>query len=398
MSLMEHGALRGLPVPDYCGGSIVNLLASIIHAFGGKSPHPGLKNLTPRTFEGVRKVVYLVVDGVGFNQLARFVNSGRGRHFFARQPCQRITTVFPTTTAAAVTSFSTGGTPAEHGVLGWHVHLHDLGLVSAILPGITRTGTAMVPSDFNLKRYLKLTSYLSPLRCHKRLLSFGNLAESRYSRAGTLWNRRGAFTTLQGMERQVSRFAKEPGQGLAYVYWPKYDTLCHKEGCHARKTMRHLEEIDLSLARLVRLLDGTRTLLFVTADHGIVEVPPKKRIDLSKVPGLLSCLAVLPSGDAREVSCFVRPRHVERFTELVQKHLSRACVCVKGEDILGSGLLGPGQPHPSLESRVGDFVLLARDDYAFVASLPHAAANFHKGNHGGLSRDEVFVPLYAITC
>ena len=125
----------GFHFPDYRGGSIVNLLSSIVHALGGASPHPPLKALEPDSFRGVSRIVNLVLDGVGHDQLNRFMAAGGGGHFFSRHPFERITTVFPSTTAAAVTTLSTGATPAEHGVLSWHLHLHDLGLVGAVLPG-----------------------------------------------------------------------------------------------------------------------------------------------------------------------------------------------------------------------------------------------------------------------
>ena len=374
----------------------MNLLSSIVHALGGASPHPALKTLDTDSFRGVSRIVYLVLDGVGCDQLNRFMTAGGGGHFFSRHPFERITTVFPSTTAAAVTTLSTGATPAEHGVLSWHLHLHDLGLVGAVLPGRTLTGTPLAANDFNLRRYLGLPSYLSSVRRHKRLLSFGALGRSPYSNAGTRWNGYGAYNTLRGMERQTVRFAREAGRGVAYVYWPLYDTLCHRKGVQAPETKRHLAEIDASLARLTSRLAGTETLLLVTADHGVVDSPPPKRIDLAAVPGLLDCLAVLPAGDGRQVSCFVRPGRVGRFHDVLDRHLAEACVCVIGEELVENGLLGPGQPHPALESRVGDYVLLAREDYAFQVTASLTKARIHKGNHGGLSSDEVYVPLYAL--
>ena len=386
----------GFHFPDYRGGSLVNLLSSIIRALGGTSPHLGLRALDEATLKGVRRIVYLVLDGVGCEQLDRFTAAGGGEHFFSRHPRQRITTVFPSTTAAAVTTLSTGAAPAEHGVLSWHLHLHDLGLVGAVLPGKTLTGTPLAEEDFNLRRYLGLPSYLSSVRRHKRLLSFGTLGRSAYSNAGTRWNGYGAYRTLVGLERQTVRFAREGGRGVAYVYWPLYDTLCHQEGVQARKTRLHLAEIDKSLERLVSGLAGTGTLLLITADHGVVDAPPPRRIELTAVPGLLDCLALLPAGDGRQVSCFVRPAHEARFREVVTRHLAEACLCITGEKLLESGLLGPGDPHPSLCNRVGDYVLLARDDYAFRVTPPLTKARIHKGNHGGLSSDEVYVPLYAL--
>ena len=389
-------AAGGFHFPDYRGGSIVNLLSSVVRALGGVSPHAPLKALDPDLFRGASRIVYLVLDGVGHDQLNRFMAAGGGGHFFSRHPFRRITTVFPSTTAAAVTTLSTGATPAEHGVLSWHLHLHDLGLVGAVLPGKTLTGTPLAGSDFNLRRYLGLPSYLSSVRRHKRLLSFGALGRSPYSNAGTRWNGYGAYNTLKGMERQTARFARQGGRGIAYVYWPLYDTLCHRKGVQARETRRHLAEIDASLGRLASRLAGTETLLLVTADHGVVDSPPPKRVDLAAVPGLLDCLALLPAGDGRQVSCFVRPGRVGRFHDVLARHLAEACVCITGEELLESGLLGPGRPHPALQNRVGDYVLLARDDYALQVKASLTKARVHKGNHGGLSSDEVYVPLYGL--
>ena len=395
--ILEHlQTAGGFHFPDYEGGSIVNLLSSIIHALGGASPHPRLKGLDSRLFDGVSRIVCLVLDGVGYNQLGRFMATGGGGHFFSSHPFERITTVFPTTTAAAVTTFSTGAAPAEHGVLSWHLHLHDLGLVGAVLPGKTLMGAPLTRDDFNLSRYLGLPSYLSSVRRHKRLLSFGTLGRSAYSNAGTRWNGYGGYKTLAGMEGQIVRFARQGGRGVAYVYWPLYDTLCHAKGVQARETRLHLAAIDESLGRLASRLAGTGTLLLITADHGIVDAPAPKRIDLTAVSGLLDCLALLPAGDARQLSCFVRPGRVERFHDVVARHLAESCVCITGEDLLESGLLGFGQRHPSLENRIGDYVLLARDDYAFRVTASLTKVRVHKGNHGGLSSDEVYVPLYAL--
>ena len=386
---------EGFCRPDYDGGSIVNLLSSIIRSRGGSSPHPELTAVDGSLFRRASKIVYLVLDGVGYNQLQRFISAGRGQEFFAKQPCVKITSVFPPTTAAAVTSFSTGTTPAEHAVVSWYLQLPDLGMVSAVLPGTTRTGTPMALPEFDLRRYLALPSYLASVSGHKRLLSYGRLGQSRYSNAGTEWDQHAAYTTLRGLEGQVRSFSAESTRGIAYVYWPKYDTLCHARGCEHRDTKSHLDEIDRSLARLAHGLSGTGTLLCVTADHGLVDTPIGRRIDLSKIPGFLDCLAVLPSGDAREVSCFVRASQAARFGDIVAEHLSEACVSITGDELLESGLLGPGRCHRALASRIGDTVLIARQDYAFLCSVPFVSAKTHKGNHGGLSADEIYVPLYA---
>lgn len=395
---IENFREQGFSRPDYSGGSLVNLLSSIIHALGGSSPHPELAGVDADLFREASRIVYLVLDGVGYNQLQRYIGAGGGEHFFAQHPYFKITSVFPPTTAAAVTSLSTGATPAEHGLVSWYLHLPDLGMVAAVLPGTTRTGTPMVPSDFDLARYLAVPSYVDSARGPKTLLSYDRLGQSRYSHAGTRWDRRAAYKTLKGLEAKVSAYVAEGKRGLAYAYWPKYDTLCHIKGCEHRETKSHLAELDLALSHMVRTLRGSGTLLCVTADHGVVDAPARKRVDLCKVPGLLDCLAAIPSGDGRQASCFVRASKAERFDDVYRQSLARACVCIAGDALLESGLLGPGRRHKALASRIGDFVLIARDDHAFLSSVPGLPVKVHKGNHGGLSPEEIFVPLYVVHC
>jgi predicted AlkP superfamily pyrophosphatase or phosphodiesterase len=185
---------------------------------------------------------------------------------------------------------------------------------------------------------------------------------------------------------------------VAYVYWPEYDTYCHGVGCYHRETRAHLGEVDQSLARLVDRLQGTDSVLFVLADHGLVDTPLKNQFDLAEVPGLYDCLAVVPSGDARQVCCFVRPAKVRRFLDIVKKHLSRACVCVSDQTLIKARAFGPGKPHPSLGGRVGDYVLIAKDGHAFSSTLPGMKGGFNVGNHGGMSEAEVMVPLYTVRC
>ncbi len=393
---MTKGRLRGFYFPDYDGGCIVNLLSSVIRAMDGHSPHRQLGGLPARQLADAKKIVYLVIDGLGVSQLQRALKQGVGKGFLGAHPFMQISSVFPATTASAVTTFASGASPVEHGVLSWYLNLHDLGVVSTILFAHTRTGMPMVPEDFDLHAYLNVPSYLDTVPVRKELLSYGHIPKSRYSQTGTAWQRRHSYKTLRGMERQIVSFARRRGRALAYAYWPGYDSLCHEVGCSHPQAVRHLKDIDRSLGRLVAKLAGTGTTLLVLADHGLVDAPSSCQVDLAQIPGFYDCLATLPSGDARQVSCFVRPSKEKAFVALVREHLADACICIPGSELLKWGAFGPGKAHPSLASRVGDYVLLARDAYAFTSTLPGRETSFNVGNHGGMSREEVLVPLYVV--
>src|SRR4051812_17482245 len=102
-------------LPDYDGGSLVNLMASIVDGCGGAARHPPLGALPPAELSSARNVVLLIVDGLGDFYLRR---RGAGSALAAgrRSP---MTSVFPPTTASAITTSYTGATPLEHGLTGW---------------------------------------------------------------------------------------------------------------------------------------------------------------------------------------------------------------------------------------------------------------------------------------
>src|SRR5512138_1463647 len=111
--------------PDYDGGSLVNLVASVVAARGGTPLHAPLKNL--RLASDARNLVLFIIDGLGDRFLARRGAGGE----LARRRRRAITSVFPSTTASAITTSYTGATPLEHGLTGWFTYFGEAGCVSA---------------------------------------------------------------------------------------------------------------------------------------------------------------------------------------------------------------------------------------------------------------------------
>ena len=115
--------------PDYAGGSLVNLIASIVAARGGRALHSPLKNLRHETLREARNLVLLVIDGLGDNYLMRRGAGGA----LARRRRASMTSVFPSTTASAITTSYTGCTPLEHGLTGWFTYFGEAGCETAAL-------------------------------------------------------------------------------------------------------------------------------------------------------------------------------------------------------------------------------------------------------------------------
>src|SRR3954463_6469021 len=117
-------------LPTYAGGSLVNLVASLVAARGGAARHRELDLMPARELSDARNVVLLIVDGLG----DRYVRQRGAGGELARRRRGALTSVFPSTTASAITTSYTGCTPLEHGLTGWFTYFGQAGCVAAALP------------------------------------------------------------------------------------------------------------------------------------------------------------------------------------------------------------------------------------------------------------------------
>ena len=140
-------------LPDYHGGSIVNLMRSIEAGLDARpcaaaSAYPELRDLPAGAIAGARNVMLLLIDGLGYDYLTRVgIGSSLAKNLKAR-----ITSVFPSTTATAVSAFLTGVGPQQHALSGWNTWLRELGCLATVLRFCPRHGGgqfAIRPAGWN---------------------------------------------------------------------------------------------------------------------------------------------------------------------------------------------------------------------------------------------------------
>ncbi len=381
-------------LPSYRDGSIVNLMQSILAGLGasgaGGGAHGPLAGLASEEVADARHVVLLVIDGLGQAQL----DAGPAP---ALRTALRdtMTSVFPSTTATAVTTFFTGLAPVEHAVTGWFMWLRELDSVVAPLPFTTRAGgiplgsLGLSPADV-----FAVPTVFERVRADGHAVQPAALVDSPYSRAHTRGASSRGFEGLEGLVHSVLDIVRDaPGRAYVSAYWPLLDTLSHEFGASSAEARRHLAEIDLHFERLRAALAGSGTLLVVTADHGFVDIRPGACLDAGSVPGLASMLARPLCGEPRLAYCHVREDRRADFARRAGEALCGAARVVDSGSMIEQGWFGLGDPHPRLRERVGDFALVMREGCAIRDRIAGERPFRHVGVHGGVAREEMRVPL-----
>ncbi len=387
MSTAEQVARR----PDYDGGSIVNLMASIVAASGGAPRYAPLEGLDTRTLTAARHVVLVVVDGLGFEFL-RASEAGDG---LRRRLVRGITTVYPPTTAAAITSFLTGLAPQQHGLTGWFVYFKELGGVVSVLPFETRLGGMPLSSaGVSAERLFGHTPIFDTLARAGHCVSPWRIAQSDFNRAHAGGARIHSYESLAELVTTVESIVRAAAvPSYVYAYWSELDHLAHVNGIASRAVQDHLAELDAAYEELLARLEGTDTLVLLTADHGFVDVAPENVVDVDDHAPLRDALRAPLCGEPRTAYCYVSPARARDFADRVAAELGERAVCVESAALVEQGYFGPGVPHPALLDRIGDYTLLMREGFAIKDTLPGESRFLPRGMHGGGTTSELFVPL-----
>jgi hypothetical protein len=359
-------------------------MSSIFSSFGSKRrKYKELKILKSKELKDKKTVILLVLDGLGYNYLKK---NGKGT-FLLSKIKGRMTSVFPGTTATAISTFNTGLAPAEHGIPGWDLFSKEIGAMIEVLRH--RDGVAdfrkiiwdkKVFSGMNVKSFLLLpkgydSEYNFIFNENYKTMPYGTLND--------------LFSKMRLIARK--KYSKRK---YVFAYWPMMDGHLHLYGTESRKAKLHLREIDKKVRDFAKSIRDTNTMMIVTADHGLNNI--KKKIILNSYPKFLDLLVFPPAGDSRVKYCFVKSGKENEFRNYVKKKLGRYCQIKKSSDLLKERYFGFPPVSKKLIERIGDYTLIAKDDCTLKYLEPGKTPNKFKGHHSGMSEDEMYVPLIVI--
>lgn len=360
--------------------------------------------------KGIDNVVLFILDGFGMSAWRRQQDEGFVKTMAKKGSVRPITTVFPSTTAAALTTFATGLTPQEHGLFEWFLYIKSLDAVIATLP----FSFASDPGRETLRGRMEPKTLFTGEPIFKGLQEAGVNTESYVSRAlaGTSYtslvhraSKKVAYSSGSDMVAQLrKRLESARGPSYHYVYWSYVDTIEHRYGPATDES--ELEAAGLSFLvqkGLIERLSGSvarRTLIIVSADHGQVPVNPGETTYLNRYRGVISRLRRLKSGgpipatgSARDVFLHVQTDKLEEAEGLLAERLEGSASVISVGDAVDQGLFGLNRPCRKFNERAGSTMILPHGNGTVWYREKPGFALAMRGHHGGLSKEEMTVPL-----
>ncbi|PYI38345.1 alkaline phosphatase family protein [Arthrobacter psychrolactophilus] len=386
--LTRQPALPG--APGYGKSSIGDVLSSAAAVLGV----PGYENVLKLPV--APRICVVLVDGLGKSQLkqrashAPFLRTVVAEDSRGEHP-RTLHAAFPSTTATSLTSLGTGVVPGLHGMVGYDVLDPRQDKVVNLLgnwdAGVDPLTWQPYGTVFEKACATVPTTTVS-------LPHFANSPTTRAALRGGSF--RGVQSKSERVEIAAEALAATP-TSLVYLYWSELDKAGHAHGVDSPAWERELEELDAGMKRLAAAVPAD-TLILLTADHGMIDVPRAARIDYSLFPELVDGVRHT-AGEPRMVHLYLEADATEESRQQLmaawlEKFGKQAWVLTR-EEAIDAGYFG--EVRDGVQARIGDVLILAREPIAFYdLRRVRLQAMDVVGQHGSITKTEREVPLLRI--
>jgi len=384
--------------PDY-QNCIVNLVSSILASFNVNTYHPPLKQLDHKNFG--KNVVLIILDGFGINLLKKYKVDATS--FFAEHYKDQITSVFPPTTAAAITSIITAKTPYEHGSVGWTMFFKEYAKYIDFLPIWDSTTTITLNNEkFKVHEMLGGENIFDMIHKQDPKIDLFNITLKGIAESANVSKNSGpakilSYESSKDFCKRIEEAVKiDPEKRkFIYAYSSDPDHLEHIHGIYSDQVKLYLAEINSEIQNLTERLQGTDTTILITADHGLLDV--KEYYYTNEDKELFDSIILPGFPEPRFISFFVKSNKIEQFKKASCKYEDNFIIMTR-EEFWQKNLFGNGNPHRKLDDFIGDYVFIAKSDKAMKPIYEQNGKwkTEFKAHHAGITAAEMLVPLIEI--
>ncbi len=348
-------------------------------------------------------VVFLFLDGFGWQFFEKYKSKLPVlKRLEEEGVISKITSMFPSTTAAHVTCINTGLVPNQSGIYEWFMYEPKLDDIIAPLPftyaGRAKEGALPIdPKDL----YPQKTFHqrLGDCGVQSSVFQPAGIVDSVYSNAMFAGAK---VTGYQDTGEALKLLADGlKGKTYSYFYYPDIDSVGHRKGVYSEEFFEAIEKIFLDIEVFLDRLPK-KTALLITADHGMVEVSPKDTYYLNKkVPNIEKHLLfgkrgkpLTPAGSCRDFFLHVNRDSVGELKEVLEHFLEGRAEVYLTKELLEEGFFGAQHATQNFLSRVGNLVILPyKGEGIWWYERNRFQQNFYAA-HGGLTREEMEIPFF----
>jgi predicted AlkP superfamily pyrophosphatase or phosphodiesterase len=359
-------------------------------------------------------VVMFLVDGFGWRFVERFQDAPFIKRLTRDGKVEKLTSQFPSTTAAHVTTIHTGLTVGESGVFEWFYYEPQLDrMIAPLLFSFAgdKERETLKAAGVDAKRLFPVGIFYADLKklgVESHVFGIRDYTPSIYSNAVMQGADLRRFNTIpEALINLGLLLEKQTSPTYINLYFDKIDSLCHEYGPTAPQTEAEIEAFLLVMENFFErtFARKKRVLFMMTADHGASETDPQTTIFLNtdaRFAGIERFLKtnrngeyLVPAGSPRDMFLYIKEDLLDEAQTFLASRLEGKAEVVQVSELITQGYFG-ADISAEFRARVGNLVILP---YRFESVWWYVKDKFEQnyyGHHGGLTPQEMEIALF--TC
>ncbi|MDR1033714.1 MAG: alkaline phosphatase family protein [Bifidobacteriaceae bacterium] len=339
-----------------------------------------------------KKVLVILVDGLGYNNLSKRIAHAP---YLKKQEIRKLNTSFPSTTAAALATFSTGTCPGQTGILGYS----QLNPLKMKLANMLTWENAERPES--LQRITSLFDIAAENNLSTSMLGYKRFRNSGVTKA--IFKSPKFFGQDKPKRRVDDTILALQSDDFVYLYWGEIDKTGHKYGWRSAEWSLALEFFDAELNRLIQNAPKD-TLILLTADHGMIDADMEKRFEVTQIKELQDGVKIT-GGEARAMHLYLdMSSNLAEQSDLQaivkskwQKVLAEYADVYTKDEAIEEGFFG--KVNDRIRSRIGDVIVQMKDYATVTDSRTQTRSSMQLvGYHGSITPAELEIPLVVVKC
>lgn len=381
------------------GENSENILSA--DCFGGKYPKP-------------KRIVLFLLDAFGFKSFEKHSKDLKIlKRVTSKGTVTPISSIFPSTTAAAISTINSGVLPSSHGVFEWFQFSKEVGQTIATLPFSTLEDTkrdSLLDLGFTPKILINTgETVFSKLRkndVRPFIITDRTLASSAYNNVATEGAEKIEYgTPAEGLANLKESLENYTEKSFYYFYTAKMDSAGHRFGVNSKQFSAEVANFWLTFEYVFSDFKKDKETLFLfTADHGLIDIPKENTYFLNRnIPEIKRFLKtnknneiIYPMGSPRDVFLHIKEAGLTRLYKILRKELKGKADVLFVNEAIKLGLFGGDVFSENIKSRLGQVLILPNETHTVWWDEPPKFGIHSIGHHGGISMPELltFIAAY----
>ncbi len=382
---------KNIVLPNY-EHSILNTITSILKYYHVETNHKSSEKIDQLLYKREYKnVILLILDGLGEHILNKISSEG----YLNQNKIDCVTSVYPSTTTAALTTYYSGRPPYETGWIAWSQYFKEYGRAidmfshneSYMREPLKKPLMDVFKTIVNYETVFdKIEKASSDVKAYEIEPEY---AERRAKRAIKANN-------IDELIMNINDLCLMPSKKFIFAYSDNPDGLLHDFGTTSEEVETFVKETEKKIEKMVKDFDED-TILIISADHGHKDI--EKAYKLLDYPEIQECLIMPASLESRILAFWVKEDMKEIFVQRFNKAFGKEFWLMTKETFLDKyHFLGYGNKHKKIDDFIGNYIALSVGGSSIqLGTFLTEGKPIKKSTHCGLTKEEMEVPVIVIT-